>query len=106
MVGEVKMAIQGIANRFGYQIRRQDTGVDLIDAYAEQRRILGADVKTVFEVGAFDGRDCVRYAELFPAAKVYAFEPVPESFAQVQQKAASAPVRVSLPACASNPSGS
>ena len=105
MVGEVKMAIQGIANRFGYQIRRQDTGVDLIDAYAEQRRILGADVKTVFEVGAFDGRDCVRYAELFPAAKVYAFEPVPESFAQVQQKAADCPRIIAINAALADQSG-
>lgn len=105
MVGEVKMAIQGIANRFGYQIRRQDTGVDLIDAYAEQRRILGADVKTVFEVGAFDGRDCVRYAELFPAAKVYAFEPVPESFAKVQQKAAGCPRIIAVNAALADRAG-
>jgi len=91
MVGKVKMAIQGIANRFGYQIRRQDAGVDLIDPYAEQRRILGAAIQTVFEVGAFDGRDCVNYAKLFPEAKVFAFEPVPESFALVQQVAAANP---------------
>jgi FkbM family methyltransferase len=89
MVGEVKMAIQRVANRLGYQIRRQDLGVDLADPYAEQRRILGADIEAVFEVGAYDGRDCVRYAELFPRARIFAFEPVPASFEMIETKVAS-----------------
>jgi FkbM family methyltransferase len=87
MVGKVKLAVQGLANRFGYQIRRQDKGVDLVDPYMEQYRILGSDIKTIFEIGAADGRDCVRYTELFSQSRVYAFEPVPESFQQLKQKA-------------------
>lgn len=87
MTGRLKTTIQRIANRFGYQVRRIDAGVDVVDAYAEQRRMLGDGVRTVFEIGAYDGRDSLRYAELFPHARVYAFEPVPESFAQVVRKA-------------------
>lgn len=91
MKGGLKLKVQRFANRLGYQIRRMDQGVDIVDAYAEQRRILGDRVRTVFEVGAADGRDSLRYAELFPAAKVFAFEPVPESFAQLAAKAATCP---------------
>ncbi len=105
MVGEVKMAIQGLANRLGYQIRRQDAGVNLVDPYAEQRRILGQAVKTVFEVGAYDGRDCVRYAQLFPDAKVFAFEPVPQSFDLLKIKAQDCPRIVAMNAALSDRPG-
>jgi FkbM family methyltransferase len=91
MSSSVKLAIQRLANRLGYQVRRLDDGVDLCDPYAEQRRILGADVRTVFEVGAFDGRDALRYTDLFPQARVFAFEPVPESFAMVAAKSVACP---------------
>jgi len=106
MVGQVKMVIQSIANRFGYQIRRQDAGVNLVDPYTEQRRILEPDVRTIFEVGAYDGRDCVRYVELFPSAKVYAFEPVPESFALLRQKAAIEPRILAVNAALADAPGS
>jgi FkbM family methyltransferase len=91
MIGSIKMAVQSFANRLGYQIRRMDRGVDIVNAYAEQRRILGGGVRTVFEVGAADGRDSLRYAELFPAANVFAFEPVPELYGQLAAKAAGCP---------------
>lgn len=87
MKGSLKIKVQRLANRLGYQIRRIDQGVDIVDAYVEQRRILGDGIRTVFEVGAADGRDSLRYAELFPAATVFAFEPVPESFTQLAAKA-------------------
>ena len=91
MEGGLKLKVQWLANRLGYQIRRMDYGVDFVDAYSEQRRILGERVGTVFEVGAADGRDSLRYAEMFPNAKVFAFEPVPESFAQLTAKTAACP---------------
>src|SRR5437867_13126922 len=91
MVGQVKIALQKFANYFGYQVRRMDAEVDLVDPYKEQLRILGAGIKTVFEVGACDGRDCVTYANMFEQATVYAFEPVPQSFRHLQQRAAEHP---------------
>lgn len=87
MSGEAKMLVQRLVNRFGYQIVRRDSGVSLVNPYSEQRRILGPDVSVVFEVGAFDGRDCLTYADLFRRAKIHAFEPVPESFEKVRSKA-------------------
>jgi len=80
VAGSLKLFIQSIANRAGYQIRRLDRGVDLHDALTEQRRLLGPAVRTIFEVGAADGRDAAQYAAWYPQADVYAFEPVPESF--------------------------
>ena len=83
MAWEWKTLIQGLANRLGYRIQRLDPAVSLIDPYAEQSRLVGPAAATVFEVGAADGQHAVRYAELFPKAIVYAFEPVPESFAKL-----------------------
>jgi FkbM family methyltransferase len=91
MTGKLKLILQQVANRFGYQIRRLNSGVDLVDPYSEQLRIIGSNASTVFEVGAADGRDCLRYAELFPTAQVFAFEPVPESFTKVFEKSIRCP---------------
>ena len=77
--------------RCGYALRRLEKNVSLVDPYLEQVRLVGSDCKTIFEVGAADGRDCKKYSELFPTAKLYAFEPVPESFEKVRQISISNP---------------
>jgi FkbM family methyltransferase len=35
---------------------------------------------TIFDIGACEAEDSIRYSNLFPNAKIYAFEPVPENF--------------------------
>jgi len=105
MVGGLKLEIRGVANRSGYPIRLQDASVDLVDAYAEKRRTVGSGAKVFFDVGAHDGRDWLRYAELFPNATMYALEPEPESFAYVKAKAASCPRIVAVNATLSDKSG-
>lgn len=87
VAGSLKLFIQSVANRAGYQIRRTDRGVDLHNALSEQRRLLGPSVRTIFEVGAADGRDAAQYAAWYPEADVYAFEPVPESFESLMKVA-------------------
>jgi FkbM family methyltransferase len=83
----VKEVIQKTFNRFGLQIRKMDQGVSYVDPYVEQCRLLeNHSVEVVFEVGAADGRDCLRYAELFPNSQIHAFEPVPASFAKLQKQ--------------------
>ena len=89
--GALKLFIQSIANRAGYQIRRIDRGVDLHDAASEQRRLLQPPVRTIFEVGAADGRDSAQYASWYPEADVYAFEPVPQSFEKLMEHARAHP---------------
>lgn len=43
-----------------------------------------ANVRTVFDIGACEGEDSLRYARLFPNARVYAFEPLPANQALVK----------------------
>lgn len=84
MRGAARMLIQSAFNRFGLQVRRVERGVSYTDPYVEQARLLGRDsVEVVFEVGAANGRDCLRYADLFDRARVIAFEPLPQSFAKL-----------------------
>jgi FkbM family methyltransferase len=95
MKGQVKELVQKSLNQMGLQIRRVDQGVSYVDPYAEQVRLLAKQsVKTVFEVGSADGRDCLHYTELFPEATVHAFEPVPLSFEKLQAKAFTSQGRV------------
>lgn len=98
MKGGWKLAVQSIAQRAGYQIRRMDAGASLEDPYTEQRR-LAPGARTVFEVGAADGRDCDTYAALFPQATVHAFEPLPDNFRKLAARAANNP-RIKAYECA------
>jgi len=38
---------------------------------------------TIFEIGACEGEDSVRYANLFPRATIYAFEPLPKNLERI-----------------------
>jgi FkbM family methyltransferase len=92
-----KELTQRALNRFGLQIRRVDPGVSYTDPYLEQVRLLkDHEVKVVFEIGAADGRDCLKYAELFPTAQVVAFEPVPTSFQKLQERVKPLQDRISV----------
>jgi FkbM family methyltransferase len=42
--------------------------------------LAGIQASLIFDVGAHEGLAAVRYRELFPGAKIYCFEPFPESF--------------------------
>ncbi|GEO07620.1 FkbM family methyltransferase [Segetibacter aerophilus] len=39
---------------------------------------------TIFEIGACEGEDSVKYSRLFPEAKIYAFEPLPANIPLIQ----------------------
>lgn len=86
MKGAWKMAIQSLFRRAGYHIRKLEAGTSLDNPYAEQRRLAG-DARTIFEVGAADGRDCESYRRDFPASVVHAFEPLPENFGKLAARA-------------------
>lgn len=86
MKGSLKIAIQSLARRAGYHIRRMDPGASVDNAYQEQKR-LKPGATMIFEVGAADGRDCAHYRQLFPSATVHAFEPLPANFAKLQARA-------------------
>lgn len=51
------------------------------NAFHDQKRLLaGVPVRTIFDLGAFVGDITAIYADLFPEATIYAFEPFPENF--------------------------
>lgn len=47
-----------------------------------------ASVRTVLDIGANIGSSALYFAQLFPSARVFAFEPVPENFALLEANAA------------------
>ncbi|MER9228545.1 FkbM family methyltransferase [Mesorhizobium sp. M0664] len=84
-------AAQRIFGMFGYHLRKLEHGVRIDDSFAEQLRLAGDAVTTIFEVGAADGRDTRTYAERCPKAIVHAFEPLPENFAKLHSIAETEP---------------
>jgi FkbM family methyltransferase len=72
-------AIRKLGRRAGCDIRRYKPLVS--DPYIAQRELLRSTAcSLVFDVGAFRGEAAAEYAEMFPAAQVYAFEPFPPSY--------------------------
>lgn len=40
---------------------------------------------TIFEIGACEGEDTVKYAKVFPQARFWVFEPLPSNFSKLQE---------------------
>lgn len=85
--------IQGILAHFGYRLVRHGFLASSrfgIDPVHDVKRLLAdpefaahlplAGVECVFDVGANVGDTAVRFAEAFPDATIYAFEPVPSTY--------------------------
>ena len=52
----------------------------------ELREIFRADEPlTIFDIGSCEGEDAIKYARLFPMARVYACEPLPENLRILQE---------------------
>lgn len=51
---------------------------------SEVTRHIHVNNPVVLEAGAFDGRDTVRFAQLWPEGKIHAFEPVPSLAARIR----------------------
>jgi FkbM family methyltransferase len=43
---------------------------------------------TIFEIGACEGEDSIKYSRLFPNSKIYAFEPLPQNIQLIQDNLA------------------
>lgn len=55
------------------------------EAEIEFRRLFRTDeTLVIFDIGACEGEDSIRYARLFPRAKVFAFEPLPPNQAIIR----------------------
>lgn len=87
-----KTFINNITRKFGFEvhgngfIQSVQKNSFKEDAFAKQKEILGANARLIFDIGANVGDISLRYAELFPGAKIYAFEPFGESYNILQQR--------------------
>lgn len=43
------------------------------------------DELIIFDIGACEGEDSIRYSNLFPNSKVFAFEPLPDNYRKIQE---------------------
>ena len=91
-------AVKGLAYRFGVEVRRahpmpkSGKVPSFYDPFHEQRRMLADVAKPVlFDVGAHEGLTTLQYKELFPGARVYAFEPFEGSFQKLRAATGNVP---------------
>ena len=61
----------------GYLARKTFPEIELSKIFKTQ------DPLVIFDIGACEGEDSIRYARLFPNSRVYTFEPLPENQALV-----------------------
>jgi FkbM family methyltransferase len=80
-------AVQAMLARCGIMAYRRSTlpvGVDLV---FDINRLFG-EPATILDVGANCGQTALSFADGFPSAKIYAFEPVPTTFEQLKANTA------------------
>ena len=46
-------------------------------------KLIGNDRPVILDIGAYDGKDSIRFARLFPDGHIFSFEPSPESFGKL-----------------------
>ena len=81
----LKRIIKAACHRLGYEmVRSSAVRAYLPDPFEEMRRLI-PEARVIFDVGAHHGHVSLRYRQLFPLATVYAFEPFPDSFAQLSR---------------------
>ena len=78
----LKKIIKFFFSKMGYGISPLvlTTEEDIIPEYADQKKIVGSDNITIFDVGAHHGQTSTLYNTLFKKASIYSFEPSPDSF--------------------------
>jgi FkbM family methyltransferase len=87
-----KARLQVMLNRLGYRIERlRPTSADPFDDQATILWGAGLVPTMVFDLGAHFGTTVARYRALFPGARIFAFEPFADSFAQLRDFTASDP---------------
>lgn len=80
----VKKIIKKILDSFGLKVIRIDRG--RVSEANRLKWLRDLNIGTVIDVGASKGNATLEFRELFPSATIYAFEPLPDCFAQMQAK--------------------
>ena len=73
----LKKIIKFFLGKMGYSISPLvlSTEEDMIPEYADQKKIVGSDNITIFDVGAHHGQTSTLYNTLFKKASIYSFHP-------------------------------
>jgi FkbM family methyltransferase len=84
-IDSFKALIKDSFRRFGVDLR---TYRPSSDAFLVKKELLKKCVQplTIFDIGANEGQTTDRYSQMFPTAKIYCFEPVPEVFTILERK--------------------
>lgn len=83
-----RSAVKRALKMFGYQILH--TGRPGQDALLDIQAIFGVGQPgVIFDVGANEGQSAIAYANAFPGACIYSFEPYAEAFKKLQKLAVS-----------------
>ena len=80
----IKKIIQRIFNFFGLKISLIDHRQ--VSETNRRKWLKDLHIRTVIDVGANKGNAALEFVDIFPNAKIYAFEPLPDCFAKMQAK--------------------
>jgi FkbM family methyltransferase len=82
----IENLIKRVFQLAGFEIHRRRPPDPNVDPFLRQQMLLsGVARPIIFDVGANIGDTTKQYRSLFPSSIVYAFEPYPESYAQLVQ---------------------
>jgi FkbM family methyltransferase len=89
-VSRVTRGVKALGRSLGVQVKWLPSNyLCHRNPFTDQRAILGRDgARVILDVGANVGQSVARYRWLFPDATIHSFEPVPEAFAELQQRVA------------------
>jgi 2-O-methyltransferase len=85
---------------------RKIQGKDLIEIELHEIAPYLTDSPVILEAGACDGTDTVMFAKHWPDATIYAFEPIPELFAETERRTSHLPQVRRYPLALSERTGS
>lgn len=80
MVKVVKLSIQKILNRFGFEIKKTTA-----DTYSW---LINEEIETIFDIGANKGQFTIHLHKLLPDARIYGFEPLKSCFNELKHATA------------------
>lgn len=79
MLRAAKGRLKDAAAGLGLELRANAN----VDPFRVQQRLVRSPAPVIFDVGAHVGQTSLHYRQLFPAARLFAFEPFPPSYAKL-----------------------
>lgn len=86
-----KQLLKRLLNRAGYCVYARGWLPAGVDVSQDVTRLLGRQPRTCFDIGANIGQTTRYFHKAWPNARIFAFEPVTETFTTLQQNIASLP---------------